>query len=178
MGTFRSISDQNSHSMFRKTTLNLIFILKLAFIATQVNSTGLHRFPRSNGWTLNSIGYNAGLGALSRMFGGEKPQRGFKRASRTLMGAEMGSQKRATSYYNGGNYLRPWRTNLGPGFKRSESHRPQRYNDDFDDYAQYENEVPLLMNPGSYERYHRLRRGGYDAKPFRHDATNWYYGKK
>ena len=53
------------------------------------------------------------------MFGGEKPQRGFKRASRAVMGAEIGQKKRG-GYY--GDYLRPWRTSLGPGFKRSESH--------------------------------------------------------
>ena len=36
----------------------------------------------NNGWTINSIGYNAGLGALSKMLGG---QRQFKKRSLPLL---------------------------------------------------------------------------------------------
>ena len=89
-----------------KTSL-LILKLLLLVVNNTTEASGIHRFPRSNGWTLNSIGYNAGLGALSRMFGGEKPNRGFKRASRAVIGKpDDGPDQYYAPYWRNTEYLK------------------------------------------------------------------------
>lgn len=89
-----------------KTTLLILKVLLLLNIKP-TSASGIHRFPRSNGWTLNSIGYNAGLGALSRMFGGEKPNRGFKRASRAVIGKpDDGPDQYYAPYWRNTEYLK------------------------------------------------------------------------